>query len=971
MRRLRRLLFILFFLSGLAALVYEVVWARKLSLIFGTTTYGVSSILAVFFAGLALGSWIFGKWIDKGREPLKTYAFLELGIGIYAAFTPLIFKLIEGLQVAIWQQFEPSYSSFSIFTFLLAFLGLIIPTTLMGGTLPVLSKFWVRCEEEIGSGVGALYFINTAGAVLGTFLAGFFLIAYLGVNQAIWLAALINLLIGIVILVFRGGYQETKGERQVFSEKLTPKPYTLNPILIAFALAGFAALALEVLWTRVLVMTIGGSIYAFTLVLIAFLLGIALGSAIMSRFTDRLRNSLIWFSGIEILLGISVILLTPLLSNLPFWFLSIYQSFSQSFVSLQFGLFLLTLMVMLLPTFLMGAAFPIVIKAYKEEQVGSRVGKVYTANTIGGIFGALAAGFVFIPLIGVQKGIWVAGSVYLLIGVAMLWLSYRSKFVYISVTALALLSLLLGFRLPSWDKSILTFGFYANPYDFVGQEKEEIKKLFASNKILFYKEGPTATVAVHQDLYEGILSLRINGKADASTAEDMENQLLAGHIPMLLHPKPESVLVVGMGSGITLGSVVQYPAQEIDAIEIEPAVVEAAKYFAEYSHNALEDPRVNIIVTDGRNLLLATDKRYDVITSEPSNPWLTGSSKLFTQEYFQLMKEHLTEKGVALQWINLYSFDEEDLRTLVATFRSVFPNALAFNVLTSDDLLLVGGKDELVLDLEQIGSKMRQEKVKADLGRIAIEDPLELLAYLTMDGEVMEKFAKETPLNTDNHPILEFSAPKSLYVPTRARNLRVIMEYWVNPLTLIDADRARMEELVAFREHFAKMMIAYTESNFGEGIAEGEKARAIKSNHPGLKYLSRLYFETAYFLVQQQKGQEAKQALLRSLEIKPVTQTRLILGSIYIDEGRLSEAQEQFEKAVETSPEMAVAHFNLGLILEQTGDLNRAIEEFERTVELDSEYREAHEELVKLYEMRGDYGRAEEHRKLIREFGVK
>ena len=985
---MRRLIFILFFFSGLAALVYEVVWARKLSLIFGTTTYAVSSILAVFFSGLALGSWLFGKiadkrlgWISAERFPLVLYGLLEVGIGLYAFLTPWIFKLIENLQVSFWQKFSPTYfaetssaySGFSLFTFGLSFLCLIIPTTLMGGTLPVLSKFWVRRKEEIGGGVGALYFINTAGAVLGAFLAGFLLIATIGVNETILTAAVVNLIIGGIVLYLsrikantaaRGGLKRIQTNERISSFAPIRSQFAQISVLITFGLAGFAAMALEVLWTRVLVMVFGGSVYAFTVVLVAFLVGIALGSAISARLVDRLRNILIWFAGIEILLGISIILLSPFLGELPFWFLGIYKNFSQSFLNLQFGLFLLSFLVMILPTFLMGMAFPVVVKAYlriqTNERIGSDVGKVYAANTVGGVFGSLAAGFILIPFLGLQKGIWLMAAIYLVVGGGIIFLTNLGKFVKILISFFMFLFILIGFLLPSWNKLFLVVGFYREPYFYLDKEKKEIKKELSATKIIFYKEGLGATISVTKNVYENNLSLRINGKTDASISNDMENQILLGHLPMFFHPEPKEVLVIGLGSGVTLGSVEQYPVESIDMVEIEPAVIEAASFFADYNHHALEDPRMNLVIADGRNFLLqAQGKQYDVITSEPSNLWLAGVSNLFTKEFYQLAKEHLKEDGVMVQWFHLYAMEEEDLKTAIGTFYEVFPEALAFNVFSSNDILLVGGKEKLTLDLEQIKTWMKQEKVKADLDRVAIKDPVEVLAYLTLDKEAIGRFSQGTSLNTDNQPILEFSAPKSLYSPTQAGNLRKIMECWT------DLSDLTGENIKEFRQHFAKMMIAYTENNLDEAIREGEEALKIRENLGVKRHLSLFYSERAYYLLKEQKGQEAKKDFLRSLEILPTSQARINLGSIFGDEGRLDLAKEQFEEAIKDSPELQLAHFNLGLVLEQTGDLNRAIEEFERVLELDPEYSHAHEELAKLYELRGDYGKAKKHKEKI------
>ena len=284
-----RWVFLLFFFSGFSALVYEVTWARKLSLIFGTDTYAISTVIAVFFAGLALGSFLLGRIVDrKGSKPLFLYGLLELGIGVYAVATPWIFKLIESIQISFWRAFEPSFGGFSLVAFALSVLGLIIPTLLMGGTLPVISKAWVTRETGVGRDVGSLYAVNTAGAVVGVFAAGFLLIAAIGVHQTIWAAAGISLLVGVIALGISRMDANERIKKQERISALAPISSKFAPIsvLLAFGLAGFAAIALEVLWTRVLVMVVGGSVYAFSLVLIAFLIGIAAGSAVMAKFTD-------------------------------------------------------------------------------------------------------------------------------------------------------------------------------------------------------------------------------------------------------------------------------------------------------------------------------------------------------------------------------------------------------------------------------------------------------------------------------------------------------------------------------------------------------------------------------------------------------------------------------------------------------------------------------------------------------------
>ncbi|MFZ5366124.1 MAG: fused MFS/spermidine synthase [Patescibacteria group bacterium] len=844
MKDLRRLLFFLFFLSGFSALVYEVVWARKLSLVFGTTVFAVSSILAVFFAGLAIGSWVFGHFVDhpnrmrmkiiriNANTPLLLYGLLELGIGLYAAGTPWIFKLVENLQVSFWQKFTPNFYGFSLFTFFLSFLGLIIPTTLMGGTLPVLSKFLVREEEEIGSGVGVLYFVNTLGATMGALLAGFWLIATLGVSQTIWTATVINILIGITVLWLtriNADIKLTHVDVSADKRQSESVPISTNQriLLAAFALMGFSALALEVLWTRVLILFFGGSVYAFTTVLVTFLLGIALGSAMVSKLLSyyAIKNLLLWFGAGAVILGISVIVSTPFFQEMPFWLLGILKEARGSFGTVTVWEFILSFLIMFVPTFLMGVLFPLGVKIYTQELagLGQSVGRLYGVNTFGGILGSLAAGFLLVPLIGVQKGIWLAAILYFLVGGAILIKAGINKTVKLLTYSFIFLIISIGYFLPSWNKHFLVSGPFANWRFFVWDSREQAEKRMQASELLYYKEGLEAVVAVKKSGEQ--IFLRINGKTDAATGLDMDTQILSGQLPMLLHPNPQDVLVIGLGSGITLGSVETYLLKIVEAVEIEPAVVEAAKYFSEANWNALEDKRLKMIVGDGRHYLLGTSKKYDIITSEPSNPYLAGPSKLFTKEYFNLVKSRLKEEGLVAQWIQLYTLDTQDLKMVIKTFQSVFPYVTVWDNLSSYDLLLIGSEEPQELDLSLLGKKFREEKIKKDLARIFIENPEQFLSYLALDSRGVEDFTQGAKENTDNHPILEFSAPKTLYQATTSKNIESFKDL-----------RPKLGGKYAeFRQHVVLAKMYFTRGENEKAVAEYKEALRIDPENGWVK----------------------------------------------------------------------------------------------------------------------------------------
>lgn len=904
------MIYILFFFSGLTALVYEVTWARRLSLIFGTDSYSIATILAVFFAGLALGSYLCSRILANRKligankrmaNPLFLYALLELGIGIYALSSPLLFELIKILQAGFWKVFTPSFGSFNLFTFILSLIALIIPTTLMGATLPTI------VSAAGNKRAGWLYGINTLGAVTGVILSGFFLIAYIGVNETIWLAAGINLLIGITAVYFS---RITANYKRMEANPTPSRPAGLRGaseridsrlILVVYALSGFAAIGLEVLWTRALTMVIGGSVYAFSLVLAAFLIGIALGSLLGSKLFSKTQKPLIWFAVLEIILGLTVILSIYLLGNLPLAFLAILKKFGTSFSNLQFGIFLLAGMPIIIPTIIMGIIFPVVV------QLGS-VGKLYASNTVGGVFGALITGFLLIPIIGTSNSIVIIAAIYLIIGITIIFISRVKKLIKSVFATMFLISIFIGLIFAKWEKSFFAAGFYVDPQVYQGMTKDQLFKKLKKTKILFEADGVSAYVSVKKEEDESI-SLQINGKSDASTGSDMENQVLLGQIPMLLAPNPKKALVIGLGSGITLGSILSHPVESVDVVEIEQKVVEAAKFFEQYNNNAPNDRRVKLIIADGRNYLLASGKKYDVISSEPSNPWLTGSAKLFTKEFFELMKKSINEDGVVIHWINMYAVDNESLKRVIKAFAEVFPEARGFGVVASNDFLLVGSNKEIKLDPTKLSDAFKKERIKKDLERIGIDDETEIMSRIYLDKKSLKKMTAGVPPNLDNHPYIEFAAPKRLYQATSENPWRMILAN----LSSINkkADEMRMARLLT--------RIYLVEKKYPEVIKEGEKALAFDNkNQFLLATLARAYFEE---------------------------------GSLLLNDENYGKAVVYFEKSVKLK-ETPEAYINLGISLESQGNLNAAIEAYKNSLELDPENKTAKDRVGELYKLR-------------------
>lgn len=766
-----------FFLTGATGLVYQVVWTRRLILTFGATVPAVSTVLAAFLGGLALGSLIFGRIADRRRDPVRLYAVLEGAIGLFCFATPVLFLLVEQAYVGVHPLIAEQPWALRMVRFFLAAAVILFPTILMGGTLPLLSRALVRTEGHLGTKVAGLYAINTLGAVLGAVAAGFVLIPVMGLKGSIYLAAVLNLAVAAVTyglhVVQAFGPPPARAEADAEREpEAVPVARSFHALLIAYGLSGAAALTYEVGWTRLLSLAFGTSTYAFSAMLAAFLAGIGIGSLVPAtsrRFSvDRLRAPLVWFGVVQVAIGASVTFITPVLDRLPFAFLALFQWLGPKFWALQFAELGVALVVMLLPAGLMGFAFPLVTRVATESLgvLGRRLGAVYAANTFGTVIGSFAAGFLLIPAFGVRAALGIAVAVNVLVGVSYLVsVGRRRPRLAAAGLALAAVTGLAWLVLPDWNRNVLISGAYVYPGFYL---QDDARRRMEAPEILHYRDALTATISVVRapsDLHdEPLISLQIDGKTDASTG-DLSTQLLLGHLPALLHPAPRSALVVGLASGCTLGALTVYPEIErIDCVEIEPEMVPVTDFFLSINRSALDDPRVRLVIDDARNFMLVTPHRYDIITSEPSNPWISGVANLFTREYFARSRERLNPGGLFLQWIPLYNLAPADLRIIVATFHDVFPHSTMWIVPDAPtDAFLVGTLEPATFDAEQIARRGAAPTVAADLREARLKDTWDLLAGFLLDTRTIADLAHGARLNTDDFPILEFSSPRTLH----------------------------------------------------------------------------------------------------------------------------------------------------------------------------------------------------------------
>ncbi|PYT06042.1 MAG: hypothetical protein DMF60_10210, partial [Acidobacteria bacterium] len=563
-RNAARVVLLCFFASGMSGLVYQVVWVRELVLVFGATTFAVSTVLTAFMGGLALGSYYFGRRSETVARPLRLYGLLEIGIGIYGLAVPLIFATLPAVYHSFSQWLHLSFFMLSIVRFMFATLVLIVPTALMGATLPVLSSFYARDIGRIGLKVGSLYALNTFGAVLGAAATGFLLIPALGMNAATTTAAAMNILLGAVALTvsrkaealpalearavdLAAAPSNTKQSSR--SSGIGARRGQITVVVAGFAVSGFVALSYEVIWSRVLSLIIGSSVYAFSIMLTTFLIGLAAGATIASRLVDRIRRPVSAFALIEVAVGITSLGGAYLFNDLPYVFVQLYRWVdSSAFGFLLFARFLIASFVMIAPTVLLGALFPLVVRIVSSRKLGRRtgrtVGDAYAANTVGAIAGSFASGFILIPWLGllgslrlcVALNFLVAAAAFLASGVSDNRTRPRridvTRVVGLAASALLVFTTVLGD--PPWDPEVMSSAVYRYAPSLTDKSRQELFEFLkrGQGETLFYKEGITATVAVQRQ--GGGRVLKVNGKPEASTAGDMPTQILIGALPLLV-----------------------------------------------------------------------------------------------------------------------------------------------------------------------------------------------------------------------------------------------------------------------------------------------------------------------------------------------------------------------------------------------------------------------------------------------------
>jgi len=948
--------------SGGAALVYESVWMRSFGLIFGNTTDAVAMVLAVFMGGLALGSALAAR--RRSEDPLRAYALLEMSIGAAALATLPLLRALPWAYGSVAGRLGLEGPLELAGRTALAAVVLLVPTVLLGMTVPLAVEFLGRAGRSVPASFGRLYLVNTLGGAVGVAIAPFVLVPLLGVRGTLVAAATGSLLAGGIAFGWRRdiGPPLEAAPAPVANERdgtATPGDGGAVPPGLAPALAaasGAATFGIEVLWTRSYALVIGSSVYAFNLMLLAVLLGIAGGAAVYSRVRSRITRPSATVGALFVGAGLAVLAGQIAIGNLPRFYLGALQVLPVSFAAHQLASLGLCLVTMLPVTLVLGLTFPLLLHFADRRHASAQEasGRLYAWNTAGAIAGALSADLLLVPRLGLQPPYLIYAALLLgggawALAVSAGWPPVRRRLAPVAGVA-ALLALSPWWK--PWDPVLMSAGVHRYGLEW----RDRVPSIFElgswlrqQQELVFYHEGAEAVVAVSKT-ESGRRFLSVNGKTDAGSAEeDVVTQRYIAHVPMLLHPSPRHVLVIGWGAGATAASADLYPVESLECVEIEPAVFEAASFFEEQNADVRRDPRFRITFRDGRNRLLRGREQWDVVVSEPSNPWISGVSNLFTREFYEIVLRRLAKGGVFGQWFHYYNLTEPDLKVEVKTFLTVFPHASLWMVppvISKDgspklgaDMLLVGSARPHVLDWARVEPLLGDTPVGRNLRAThAVDDALALVASWTMGRAEMERWVEDekafpagTPLNTDDRPYVEFVAPR--------RNV-------VGPL---EAARAASAQHAAI------------------GAAAGdarEAVRGILPDAPDNGQIAGLYRDLARRYAragQKQRAYKALDAAISALPDDPLAHTQV--AELLLESGRQVEALGRLSVAVRVDPDSVHAWDLLEQIAIERRDYplaekaDRAILRREPTnvdawlrlaavLARQSEWKEAHEALV-------------------------
>jgi spermidine synthase len=895
---------------------------------------------------------------------IRAYGLLELGIGLYGLIFPLLCLACKPLYAVLYQKLFGSFLAYNTLSAIISMALLFVPTALMGATLPFLSRYWATSPARTGTHIGWLYGVNTIGAALGALVCGFWMVRWLGIYGTVFCAVALNLLIGVVCLAWsratpggRGGWPARVGTPPTRRESIADA----RGIAAIPAASGFSSMAYEVIWTKLISLLVGPTTYSFTVVLFSFITGLALGSLLFGWIADRVRSPFWLLCGSQVGAVVLALGTSQFLGNSQLFFSKVLYTWSDHFALGELAKTGILFAAMLPPTLLLGAVFPLAVKlcAQRTESLGSAVGRLYAMNTAGALLGAFAAGFLLVPLLGQAQSLTLlaAGQTLVCLAVALAHTPRRAGPLALASLA-GLGALLLCTQLPRWDMAALATAQYhrlenrAKMYPYISfpdalfHGPAILRREHALQRTLSLEDGLNGFVAVTENvnaLGQVDRALSVSGKVDATSRGDLSTEVLLGQLPMLIHSRATQALVIGLASGITAGEMLHYPLERLDVLEISPEVVRACRFFEPWNNRVLSDPRARILVQDARTHLTLSPERYDVIVSEPSNPWMAGVANLFTRGFFLKVRAHLRPGGVFVQWLHTYQSDWDTFATFGRTLRSVFPNALLMRTSRNytDCVFICFEQPEGFLNLDVATQNLAFAARSSHL-RLRAADHL---ANLVVNEDLGALFGAG-PMHTDAHPVLEYLAPRRFnaadtneigrilagrvtLAPRTAQarqafaavsrqidDAEFLSSLLLSPFGIVDLARATTEE----KQRYAECLTAYA-----------------TINEIGIDDLNRLVdpWERKVCLDAQEAGIRAQFAARKAAgDPREVARSFFALGKIFAVRQDYVEAAAWYERAIEQMPDFLTAMQNLQAIYEHLGRHREAAQIVTRFLEL-------------------------------------
>ncbi len=749
---------ILFFASGLTALIYEILWLKELRLLFGASSYAVATTLAAFFLGLGFGGEYWGKKTSAHTKPLLLYGLLELGVAFSALGYFLILDLYSAIYSPLFSEFGNNRTLFTLIKFSMALFLLFPPAFFMGGTLPTISQYVVKNNSKLGQNVSLLYAVNTFGAVFGTCLAGFFLPKLLGFNNSYWLAISISMLIAIIAITI--SFRTKSSAKKTIKAQLKPIDTRLQ--MIAF-ISGFLTLALQVLWNRMFAQVLQNSVYTFALILVVFLFCLALGSLFANRLMRYCQNQQMLLF-LMLFFGALLVLISPF--AFVYWTDNLhYLGANKGWLGYLIEIASVALVIVGIPLLFLGTVFPLLIKLGESSYAsrGILIGRLAAINTLGAIIGSLLTGFVFLEYIGLWGSIRLMAVVYFLTA----WLSlgqspYQQQPGWIYFPALGILM-----SVSIMDTSKIPV--------------VKIDPVVENESLLEYWEGSAGTVAVIRKGNQ--LKIKLNNHYTLGGTGSFQLEQREAILPISIHPKPKSVYHIGLGTGISAGGALTLPIDKLVVTEINADVITASeKYFGEFLNGLFFDPRVQIIEEDGRNYLRGTHEHFDVIISDLFVPWKAGVGSLYSIEHYQIILDRLNEQGLFMQWLPAYQITEQEFNVIANTLLNVFPQVTVWRGDSSPLKPIIG-----LLAHKEPGQLSTQAKIARNF-----QERPPLLSYFVGELDSLRPTFKQYPINTDDKPFIEFSTPIS------QRRVKDSENQWFTGEKLINA----LRQIASQKNHF-------------------------------------------------------------------------------------------------------------------------------------------------------------------------